>query len=507
MAIVMISSVSKKGRSQLASHLARKTGWPTLSREDLLEEAVARGIKVGRLEVSMIKAPGNKERLAREKQIYLAFITQLMCEKAREGNLIYHGRAGHLLLPGVSHRIRVGLLVPKEVMADEVRQALNLSTDKAWAYLDRVNEDIEKWFHFMHGVDPNERGQYDLVLNTEVLNLENAASLLCSMSELPDFKPTPVSSSLQNDMALAARARLLLALNQKTAGADLGIRADNGFLTVTYMPRQESVVEDIPRVLTGLEGCRGITCTMAETNILWVQEAFNPSAETFEQVNHLAQRWGAAVELLRVVPPGTPGCEEGPCSPVLEITSGPEGMRGRQSIAGVEDDAAVEPKEDGGLSLTLERLVSLGRSGGGHTVIGGQDRILEALRANGKQALVVIGDLFLAKDHLVRTRQTRELALAIQERVKAPVITAGELKARYLFGKRQAIKLVSFALLTAVIYLLVFSHQEPILDFLGGDLHQRITWLSPIVVALFIPGLAYIYGAFTGLVLKLLDID
>lgn len=157
--------------------------------------------------------------------------------------------------------------------------------------------------------------------------------------------------------------------------------------------------------------------------------------------------------------------------------------------------------------MTLEKLVSLGRSGGGHTVIGGRDRLLEALRSNGKQALVVIGEMFLGKDHLVRTRQTRELALAIQERVKAPVITTGELKARYLFGKWQAVKLVSFALLSVVIYLLVFSHQEPILDFLAGDLHQKIKWLSPIVVALFIPALAYIYGAVTGLLLKLIDID
>jgi len=507
MAIVMISSISKRGRMALASHLSKKTGWPCLSREDLLEEAVAKGIKVGRLEVSMIKSPGNQERLAREKQIYLAFITERICRKAGSGNLIYHGRAGHLLLPGVSHRIRTGLFVPKEVMAEETRVALNLSTDRAWTYLDRVSEDIEKWFHFMHGVDPKERGQYDLVLNTENLSLENAASLLCSMSEFPDFKPTPASYALQNDLDLAARARLRLALNQRTSGADLGIRADNGVLTVTYMPRQESIVQDIPRALRGLEGCREITCTMAESNILWVQEAFSPDSGTFDQVNQVAQRWGAAVELLRVVPPGTPGCEEGFCSPAFGSTPGHEAVQRLKDCGGVEDDAVEELKEDGGLSMTLEKLVSLGRSGGGHTVIGGQDRILEALRSNGKQALVVIGEMFLGKDHLVRTRQTRELALAIQERVKAPVITTGELKARYLFGKWQAVKLVSFALLSVVIYLLVFSHQEPILDFLAGDLHQKIKWLSPIVVALFIPALAYIYGAVTGLLLKLIDID
>lgn len=507
MAIVMISSISKQGRMALALHLAKKTGWPCLSREDLLEEAVAKGIKVGRLEVSMIKAPGNQERLAREKQIYLAFITEMLCRKAEAGNLIYHGRAGHLLLPGVSHRVRVGLHVPREIMSEEIRFALKLSTDRAWAYLDRVTEDIEKWFHFMHGADPGDRGQYDLMLNTENLSLENAASLLCSMSELPDYKPTPASSALQSDLDLAARARLRLALDQRTGAADLGIRADKGVLTVTYMPRQDSLVEDIRQVLTGLDGCREITCTMAETNILWMQEAFSPDSGTFEQVNHVAQRWGAAVELLRVVPPGAPGFEEGCPSPGPESPPPQALTRTAKDLGGVEDDVAGDLKDDGGLSMTLEKLVSLGRSGGGHTVIGGRDRLLEALRSNGKQALVVIGDMFLDKDHLVRTRQTRELALAIQETVKAPVITAGELKTRYFFGKRQAVKLVSCALLAIVTYLLVFYNQRPILDFLAGDLHQKLRWVSPIAVVLFVPALAYVYGTVTGLLLKWIDID
>lgn len=507
MAIVMISSISKRGRSLLAAHLAKKTGWPCLSREDLLEEAVARGIRVGRLEVSMIKAPGNQDKLAREKQIYLAFLTEMICKRAKDGHLIYHGRAGHLLLPGVSHRIRVGLLVPKEVMAEETSLALKLSMDRAWTYLDRVSEDIEKWFHFMHGVDPKEGGQYDVVLNTENMSLDNAASLLCSMSELPDFKPTPTSSSLQEDLDLAARARLRLAFDPKTSAADLGIRADKGHVTVTYMPRQESMVEEIPRALKGLEGCREIICTMAETNILWVEESFHPESETFEQVNHIAQRWGAAVELLRVIPQDASGYEEGPCPSPVESAPGLATTQTPQYSGGVEDDLVEEGKEDGGLSKTTEKLVSLGRAGGGHAVSGGQDRILEALRSNGKQALVVIGDMFLSKNHLVRTRQTRELALAIQERVKAPVITAGELKSRYFFGKKQAVKLFSFALLAAVIYLLVFNYQQPVLDFLAGDLHAKQKWIAPIAVALFIPFLAYVYGAVTGLVLKLIDID
>ena len=38
---------------------------------------------------------------------------------------------------------------------------------------------------------------------------------------------------------------------------------------------------------------------MAETSILWVQERFNAASESYGQISSLAQRWGAAIELMR----------------------------------------------------------------------------------------------------------------------------------------------------------------------------------------------------------------
>ena len=45
MTIIMISSMYQSGREELAHGLARKTGWPVLSREELVDEARKPGIK------------------------------------------------------------------------------------------------------------------------------------------------------------------------------------------------------------------------------------------------------------------------------------------------------------------------------------------------------------------------------------------------------------------------------------------------------------------------------
>lgn len=506
MAIVMISSLYQGGREELARALARKTNWPVVSREDLVDQARAAGIKVGRLELSIIKSPGMHEKLAREKELYIAFLTAALCEKARQGDFIYHGRAGHLLLPGVSNRLRVGLTAPQEVRVKRTAQTLHMTPEKAENYLAQLDEDVGRWIHTIHRVDNRDLNQFDVFFNLENIGLSNAAGIVCAMAELPDFQSTPASTKVLDDLHLSSQAKLRLALDERTQRADLQVQADSGVVTVTYPPHDESLSNDIPLVLADLSGCREIQCTMAETNILWVQERFEPKSDNFQQILQLAQRWGAAVELLRLVPPGEPQFDT-----EIPGTVADSGF-GRPECpvpydGGVEDDGPEVAEDDGGLRRTEEELVGRGRCGGRHTICGGTDKILEQVQGNGRYALVVIGDMFLSKGHSTRTRRTRELALSIRDRLKAPVITADELKARFLFGKRQAVTLVGFLALLVLIYVMVFTHQEPVINFLSGSFHQHFKWVASVAMVLFIPFIAYIYGTVTGLALKIINID
>ena len=64
MTLVMISSLYQGGREELAHALASKAEWPLLTREELQEQAKQQGIRVGRLEISMIKRPSYSEKLS-----------------------------------------------------------------------------------------------------------------------------------------------------------------------------------------------------------------------------------------------------------------------------------------------------------------------------------------------------------------------------------------------------------------------------------------------------------
>jgi hypothetical protein len=503
MAIVIISSTSSALRKEAAENLAGKLGCPCLGREELVDQATEAGIPVGKLEMSVIKSPAQAEGLARLKERYLAFITAGICEGAGEGTLVYHGRGGHLLLPNVSHVFRIRLVPNREYQIQTNMLKLRMDRPKSEKYEQQVNEDIERWVHIIHGVDLNDPKQYDLVLNLENMSLANASAALCSMADLPDFRPTPASLAVMGNYCLAARARMKLALDERTSWADLTVSASEGVITVTYMPRQVQAAKSIPEVLAGLKGVKEVLATMAETNILWIQEAFNPQSETFAQINQIAQRWGAAIELLRFVP-----------SDQIEMAGSDNGeasdsslLKGKDpSTGGIEDDVPQTPaQEDGGLNQTLEELIRQGRSGGSQRLQGNFPAISSAISRNVNYSLVVIGDIFLGKSKAVQTRMLRDLKVFLTERIRIPVISTDELQKKYFLGGKQLIQFFVFILLVLGFYWGLFTHQDSILLFLQEYKGWKI--VSVVVVGLLAPLFAYVYGTIAHVVLKIVKLD
>lgn len=501
MPIVFISSLPFGGGERLARRLAERLGYAFLNREDVVAKATEYGVPVGKLEVAMVKRPAVQERLVRLQERYLAVATSVICEKASEDNLVYYGRAGHYLLPGVSHVLRVHVIPDPVQRLEAAAQRIKVPEEKARKFLAEVDEDIRAWVRFVHGADLDDPTRYDYVVNLERTSLENAAAALCTIVGLPDYQPTPASRRVMEDRLLQARARIRLVLDERLRDAELTVRSNEGMVTVTYMPHQAKVAPLISDVLKDLPGCRGVRCTMASTNILWIQERFQPDSHAFQQVNELARRWGAAVELLRYTPGQTDGKAAAvsvPPAPVMRSTTG-----------GIEDDEAEQAvgEKDRDFQATLEALVVQARSGGCQTVSGSRERLLSAISPTVPYSLVVVGNLFADKGESARKRMTRELASFLADHVKAPVITTDELGVKLRFGPKEIFRLLRSAALVAACYLLVFTHQETVLNILGGAYHREHPWGAVALVGVMAPLVAALYGTVASLVLRLLKLE
>jgi cytidylate kinase len=502
MQIVCISRGSLSRGRELAESLARRLGYRVLSREDLMEAAIAEGIQVGKLVTSMMKPRAFTERLARERDHYLAFSTAYLCDRLMEGPLVYHGRTGHLLLRSVGHVLRVRVVADEEYRIRSTMQHLGIDREKAVRYLSEVEEDRRAWVRSMYGVSWEDASQYDVVVNVERMNVDNAASALVGMAQLPDFQITPASRRAMEDLRLGAMARLRLARDERTSRFAFSVAAHDGAVNVTYLPHDMEVAGDVPRVLEGLEGMGQLQATMAATTILWVQEAFDAASPTFREVVEIAGKWNAAVELVRY----SASAEEGEASEAGTLPS----PAPTQAVAGIEEDDEEVVTDDGGLKDTLDELARVGRAGGGRFVRGVPSALVHVCCGTVPHSLVVLGNLFLSKEPGTKLRLTRELQDSLGSRMHVPVVTAEELRSQYLFGPRDAFRLLGFLAVVASLYVAVLTHQDAVLKFLAGDWSGpgRLTmWVVAVAVFAFAPVVAYIYGDVARSLMKLLKME
>lgn len=501
MQIICVSRGALSRGKELAENLAEKLGYTVISRETLIEEATLAGVQVSKLETSMVKPQLFTERLARERDHYLAFSTAYICERALEGPLVYHGRTGHLLLRNVGHVLRVRVVADEEDRVAATMRDLGLDHEKARRYLADVEEDRRNWARAMYGTTGDDSSDYDVVVNVERMSVPNAAASLLGMCQLPEFQMTPASRRELEDLLLSSRARLLLAQDPRTNRFSFTVSAHHGALTVTYLPHDMEVASHIEPVLEPLEGVTDLAVTMASTTLLWVQETFDPETPTFRNVVEIARKWNAAVELVRYV-----AADEEVESPTPAHAGAVSAPAMAEAVGGIEEDVEEEPVEEG-LESTQNELARLGLSGGARYVHGQRSSLVSTCCTGVPHSLVVIGDLFLDKNPAARTRLRREVRESIASRMRVPVVTADELRTEYLFGRRDAFRALGYLLVVILLYFLVFTNQLPILEFLvaEGDVMARL--LVAVVVFVFIPVVAWSYGTVAGSLMKLIKME
>lgn len=514
MQVICISRGTLSGGKELAVQLAKKLGYACLSREELMERATAAGIHVGKLEMAMVRPGLFSERLALERDHYLAFSTAYLCDKAMEGGLVYHGRTGHFLLPGVTHVLKARVLANEEYRIKAVMRELNVDRQKARQYILGVDEDRRRWVKAMYGVSWEEAANYDIVLNLSQVSIENAATILMHTAQLPDFQTTPASKRAMEDLRLAAKARVLVAQDERTHRARITVRASNGVVNITYLPQDGALAAVLPEVCKGLPGVKDVRATMAMTNLLWIEEEFQPDTDLYGEVLDLATRWNAAVELVRCIP-------EVREPPITANSKVPQATDLASYTAGIDEDTPEPEGSDGGLRRTLDELAKAGRSGGGRVVYGDPQRLVDSLDRKVPYTLVVVGNLFLSKGHAARLRATRDLRSFLSDRINAPVVTADELRTQYMVGKRDILRTAVFLLGALLLYFTVFTQQEPILEFLAhsgwyakaiaDSVIARFEWLPKLLVSLVVflvaPTVAYVYGTVARTALKLIKIE
>lgn len=503
MQIICVSRGSFGYGNELAEKLAQKLGYDCIARESLTDSATDTGIPIGKIESAVIKRHPITEALSIQVELMKAFISAQICGRALEKSVVYHGRTGHLVLPGISHVLRIRAIANDEERINmTLRRMPNLTREKARRYNDRVDEDRRRWVRTLYNVNWEDPSLYDITINSINMSVENSASALVSIAQLPDFKETPSSLQTVQDTLLASRCRLAIGMDERTRDVSVTVKADHGNVAVTYLPRHSKQAAVIPEVLNRVDGIQSMVCTVATTNILYIQEDFDPDASSLEQVIQVAEKWNASVELIRLLEGDEKGSAEVRPSAIAASAH-------RVENGGILDDtspALSHEEQPEGVAKTFDKLIQVGRANTVRTIAGGTQKLLSSLNRAEKNSLVVVGDVFLKREASVSKRLRRDLIGFLADNLKVPIIGTEDLKSHYLFGPKQWLGMALYAFAAVAIYLIIFFNQKAILTFTSapGTGHRV---LSAALVALFVPVAAWAYGSFARYVLKLLKLE
>ena len=191
----------------VAEKVAEKLNYAIVSREVLLDASNQFSIPEIKLEKAIHDAPGILERYRHKKQSYIAYIRSALIEKVASDNIIYHGLAGHLLLKGIDHVLKVRVTANMERRIAYVIQRDGLSESEARTLILEDDNQRRKWTHYLYGEDPWDSALYDLTVRIDRLSVEDAVSYICQVAKSEGFATTEESRQKIQDLSIACHVK------------------------------------------------------------------------------------------------------------------------------------------------------------------------------------------------------------------------------------------------------------------------------------------------------------
>ena len=227
MAIITISRGCSSHGQEIAEKVAAKLGYQCVSREILIEASHFFHVPEMKLLKSLHNAPSILERITHGQDMYLSYVQAALLEHAKKDNMVYHGHGGHLLMPGISHVLKVRVIAELKQRIEFLQQKQNLSKDEAAAFIRKEDRERAQWTRYLYNIDINNPQNYDIIINIGWLTIEDACEIICAVARRDTYRSTPASKKAITELALSSHVKAALCRICKTE-----VRADEGIVHV-----------------------------------------------------------------------------------------------------------------------------------------------------------------------------------------------------------------------------------------------------------------------------------
>ncbi len=227
MAIITISRGCYSHGKEIAEKVAVKLGYECVSREILIEASHYFHVPEMKLLKSLHDAPSILERITHGEDMYLSYVQAAFLEHAKKDHIVYHGHGGHLLMPEISHVLKVRVIAELNQRIEFLQQKQNVSKDEAAAFIKKEDQERAQWTRYLYKMDMNDPQIYDIVLNIGRLTIADACEIICATVQRDTYRGTPSSKKAIQDLALSSHVEAAL---QTVCKAE--VRADDGIVRI-----------------------------------------------------------------------------------------------------------------------------------------------------------------------------------------------------------------------------------------------------------------------------------
>jgi cytidylate kinase len=255
MSIVTIAHAAYSGGGAIAERVASLLNYRSVDREVLIEASKRYGIPEAKY-AEVLEAEGHWwERWRESVRLYRITLQAAMCEVAAAGDLVYYGRAGQQLLPGIPHVLKVLIVAPMDYRIEQVRAQKAMDAETARQYVRELDRVRSRRFRAVFNDEWQNPVGHDLVMNSGRFTPEFGASLIADTVRRPEFQPTTESMKVFQDLATTAHVQAALITSPKTRNVVLNVNSEGGIVNISGIladPDLEKEIVRIAREVTGV---------------------------------------------------------------------------------------------------------------------------------------------------------------------------------------------------------------------------------------------------------------
>jgi cytidylate kinase len=183
MSVITVSREYGAGGAEVARLLAEALGWEVLDRELLHQAAAVEHVPDADLERLDEKALSlaDRFRLHPPHQKYLHGLTEAARAAAARGNVVLVGRGTRQLLGDLPGAFHLRLVAPRDWRVRRMAGREGWSAEEALARCVAVDRTRERFTRYFFGKEAAQPAQYDLVVNTGRVALDDAAVCVAAL--------------------------------------------------------------------------------------------------------------------------------------------------------------------------------------------------------------------------------------------------------------------------------------------------------------------------------------